>query len=153
MKMPPIDMIGAVMSTVQVSWTNSWTCWTSLVVRVSSDGVPNRAVSSDTHACARPEVHLADGADHLQPGDAEHHPTELHDPWQITSGDAVVDDRGVDGGQVQGRERAYQLEARHDREQRAIRTCVPSQQRPQHPVTVAYRPWRSCVRQGHLRIR
>ena len=46
MKMPPIDMIGAVISMVQVSWTSSWICWTSLVVRVSSDGAPNRAVSS-----------------------------------------------------------------------------------------------------------
>ena len=46
MKMPPIDMIGAVISIVQVSCTSSWICWTSLVVRVSSDGAPNRAVSS-----------------------------------------------------------------------------------------------------------
>ena len=46
MKMPPIDMIGAVISIVQVSCTSSWICWTSLVVRVSSDGAPKRAVSS-----------------------------------------------------------------------------------------------------------
>ena len=31
---------------MQVSCTNSWICWTSLVVRVSSDGAPNRAVSA-----------------------------------------------------------------------------------------------------------
>ncbi len=46
MKMPPTHMIGAVISIVQVSCTSNWICWTSLVVRVSSDGAPNRAVSS-----------------------------------------------------------------------------------------------------------
>jgi hypothetical protein len=39
-------MIGAVISMVAVTWTSTWICWTSLVVRVSSDGAPNRAVSS-----------------------------------------------------------------------------------------------------------
>ena len=46
MKMPPMDMIGAVISMVQVNCTRSWTCWTSLVVRVSRDGAPKRAVSA-----------------------------------------------------------------------------------------------------------
>ena len=94
-------MIGAVISIVQVSCTNSWICWTSLVVRVSSDGAPNRAVSSrreardvaedrraqvasDAHAGARPEVHRADGADHLQRGDREHDAAELDDPSQMS---------------------------------------------------------------------
>ena len=83
MKMPPIDMIGAVISMVQVICTSSWICWTSLVVRVSSDGAPNRAVScrreagdvvkdrrsqvaAEAHAGPRPEVHRADRAEHLQ---------------------------------------------------------------------------------------
>ena len=39
-------MIGAVISTVQVNCTSCWICPTSLVVRVSSDAVPNRAVSA-----------------------------------------------------------------------------------------------------------
>ena len=56
MKMPPIDMIGAVISIVQVSWTNSWICWTSLVVRVSSDGAPNRAVSSAEKLVTWPKI-------------------------------------------------------------------------------------------------
>ena len=38
-------MIGAVISIVAVIWTNSWICWTSLVVRVSRVAAPNRAVS------------------------------------------------------------------------------------------------------------
>ncbi len=103
MKMPPIDMIGAVISIVQVSCTSSWICWTSLVVRVSSDGAPNRAVSSaeklgdvvedrraqiaaEPHAGARPEVHRADGAHHLQRGDREHHAAEFDDPSQVALG-------------------------------------------------------------------
>ncbi len=45
MKMPPTHMIGAVTRTVAVIWTSTWICWTSLVVRVSSEGAPNRAVS------------------------------------------------------------------------------------------------------------
>ncbi len=45
MTMPPTHMIGAVISIVHVICTSSWICWTSLVVRVSSDGAPNRAVS------------------------------------------------------------------------------------------------------------
>ena len=45
MMIPPTHMIGAVISTVHVNRTSTWTCWTSLVVRVSSDGAPNRAVS------------------------------------------------------------------------------------------------------------
>ncbi len=43
--MPPMHMIGAVISIVAVNSTSSWICCTSLVVRVSSDGAPKRAVS------------------------------------------------------------------------------------------------------------
>ena len=45
MKIPPAHMIGAVTSTVHVICTRNWICRTSLVVRVSNDGAPNRAVS------------------------------------------------------------------------------------------------------------
>ena len=45
MMMPPTHMIGAVTRMVVVIWISTWICWTSLVVRVSSDGAPNRAVS------------------------------------------------------------------------------------------------------------
>ena len=38
-------MIGAATSTVQAICTRNWIWRTSLVVRVSSDGAPNRAVS------------------------------------------------------------------------------------------------------------
>ncbi len=45
MTMPPTDMIGAVTNTRQVICTRNWICRTSLVVRVSNVGAPNRAVS------------------------------------------------------------------------------------------------------------
>lgn len=45
MMMPPIDMIGATTSIVTLISTSIWTCWTSLVVRVISDGAPNRPTS------------------------------------------------------------------------------------------------------------
>ena len=45
MMIPPTHMMGAVTSVVAVICTSTWICWTSLVVLVSSDGAPNRAVS------------------------------------------------------------------------------------------------------------
>ena len=45
MKIPPTHMIGAATSTVHAICTRNWIWRTSLVVRVSSVGAPNRAVS------------------------------------------------------------------------------------------------------------
>ena len=42
-EMPPTHMIGADTSSVNVSIASICTCWTSLVVRVISDGVPKLA--------------------------------------------------------------------------------------------------------------
>lgn len=38
---PPTSMIGAITMIVSVIMTNIWTCWTSFVVRVMSEGAPN----------------------------------------------------------------------------------------------------------------
>ena len=43
--MPPTHMIGAVTIIVKVISTSICTCWTSLVVRVISDGAPNLPTS------------------------------------------------------------------------------------------------------------
>ncbi|CAB4852301.1 unannotated protein [freshwater metagenome] len=45
MMIPPTHMIGADTIIVQVSRTSICTCWTSLVVRVMSEGAPNRVIS------------------------------------------------------------------------------------------------------------
>ena len=42
---PPTHMIGAPIISVHDITTSICTCWTSLVVRVISDGAPNRAIS------------------------------------------------------------------------------------------------------------
>jgi len=44
--MPPTSMMGAVTSMVSAIWTKSCTCWTSLVLRVISEGVPKRFISA-----------------------------------------------------------------------------------------------------------
>ena len=41
MMIPPTHMIGAAIIIVQVITTSIWTCWTSLVLRVISEGAPN----------------------------------------------------------------------------------------------------------------
>ena len=45
MMIPTIIMIGAPMSIARVIKTSICTCWTSLVVRVMSDGAPNLLIS------------------------------------------------------------------------------------------------------------
>ena len=42
---PPIAVIGARIIMLSAIMTTCWTCWTSLVLRVISDGVPNRLTS------------------------------------------------------------------------------------------------------------
>ena len=44
--MPPTARIGAMIIMFRPIRTTIWTCWTSLVLRVMSDGVPNRLSSA-----------------------------------------------------------------------------------------------------------
>ena len=96
MTMPPMIMMGAVTMTVRPMNTTVWTCCTSLVLRVMSEGDPNRATStcekvSTFRNTPRPEVpaeahgdlgapehgeHRGDGHDH---GDDEHQRADLED--------------------------------------------------------------------------
>ena len=43
--MPPTAMIGAMIMMLNAITRTIWTCWTSLVLRVISDGVPKVLVS------------------------------------------------------------------------------------------------------------
>ena len=43
--MPPTHMIGAMTMSVRAACTNTWTCWTSFVLRVMSEGVPKWFIS------------------------------------------------------------------------------------------------------------
>lgn len=50
---PPTHMIGAETIIVNVISTSIWTCWTSLVVRVISEGAPNVPTSRAEKDCTR----------------------------------------------------------------------------------------------------
>ena len=54
--MPPTHMIGADSSSVNVMIASIWTCWTSLVVRVISDGVPKWLTSRSENCCTRLKI-------------------------------------------------------------------------------------------------
>ena len=51
--MPPTHMIGADTSSVNVIRASIWTCWTSFVVRVISDGAPKWPTSRAENDCTR----------------------------------------------------------------------------------------------------
>lgn len=51
--MPPTHMIGADTSRVNVISASICTCWTSLVVRVISDGAPKWPISRAENDCTR----------------------------------------------------------------------------------------------------
>ena len=53
MMIPPTHMIGAVTMRVKASRTSIWTCWTSLVVRVMSEGAPKWPTSRVEKAWTR----------------------------------------------------------------------------------------------------
>ena len=50
---PPTLMIGAITINVSATCKKIWICWTSLVLRVISDGVPNRFISRAEKDCTR----------------------------------------------------------------------------------------------------
>ena len=128
--MPPTIMIGAETIIVKVISASICTCWTSLVVRVISDGAPkwptSRAEKSCTrskmaarmsrpsrHGDLRSEVDGADGADDLHQRDGEHDAADAHDVAGVALDHAVVDDVGVERGQVERGEGLHQLQ-QHD---------------------------------------
>lgn len=51
--MPPKHMIGAATISVKPISTSIWTCWTSLVVRVISEGAPKEFSSRAEKLCTR----------------------------------------------------------------------------------------------------
>ncbi len=55
-------------------------------------------IAAESHAGSGPEVDRADGAEHLKRGDRQHHAAQVDDGAQVALGDAVIDDRRVDGG-------------------------------------------------------
>ena len=113
-----------------------WTCWTSLVSRVISDGAPNwptsRAenslhpaktaahVPAHGHRGPGAEVDRADRADDLDQRHREHDAAGPHDVAGVAGDHAVVDDVGVQRGQVQRGQRLHELQ-QHDHDDRSLR--------------------------------
>ena len=56
MRNPPTAMSGAVIITVSATCMNIWTCWTSLVLRVISDGAPNVFISRSANVSTWPKM-------------------------------------------------------------------------------------------------
>jgi hypothetical protein len=145
MATPPTHMIGAATSIVQDTSTSICTCCTSFVLRVISDGRAEAAqlvrgeladaveegradVAAEAHPGARPEVDRRDRAHDLEQRDGEHPAAGFHDVPGVAAGDAVVDDVGVEAGQVQRRHRAHELQGHHGGERAPVRAQVPSEQ-------------------------
>ena len=97
MMTPPTMVIGAATSSVHVISTSICTCWTSLVMRVISDGAPKRPtswaekpvtrwnrrgadVAPEAHGRPGAEVDGADGEDDLDQRDGQH---EAADPPDV----------------------------------------------------------------------
>ena len=53
---PPIIMMGAWTIMKAVIMTSCWTCWTSLVVRVMSEGAPNWLTSRELKLSTRSKI-------------------------------------------------------------------------------------------------
>ena len=128
MMTPPTHMIGAITRIVTDITMSSWTCWTSLVERVISDGAPNiptsLAENVSTRCSTPPRISrpapIAACAPKYTDADEATICTQLtaasqhrcsrcnrYRPWS-----PVVDDVGVETGQIERRDNRDQLEYR-----------------------------------------
>ena len=135
---PPTAISGAVTITVSAISTSICTCWTSLVLRVISDGAPNVFISRSENLCTARNMRRAHvAADrHRRPrgeverddrrraatrnDDQQHQAADAHDVAGVARGHAVVDDVGVELGQVQGADDLQDQQADDDREVAAV---------------------------------
>ena len=132
---PPTIMIGAETAIVQAISTSICTWVTSLVLRVISDGAPKSCTSRVekvptrwNRAARRSRPRLIEVRAPNQTalteqttwssGDAEHHGTGADDVAGVAGGHALVDDVGVQAGQVEHRHDADELQHHDGGEQR-----------------------------------
>ena len=137
MKMPPRAMIGAVMAIEQTITPSSWTCWTSLVMRVISDGAPSWLTSrwendvtrwKRSLRTSRPkpiaalaETYMAPMAKTIwMPATPSMTPPSPPDVVGVAGEHAVVDDLGVDGRQQQRAARLHDLQDEQQDQQPAV---------------------------------
>jgi hypothetical protein len=148
MTTPTTIVIGAAIAMVHVITTSIWTCCTSLVIRVISDGAPNAPtsggelgdlveeglaqVATEAHGDLAAEVHGADGEHDLEDREGDHEGAGRPDVADVTGDDALVDDVGVERRQGQRRGRLHRRQRDDAQQHLAVRTEVRSQQSDQH---------------------
>jgi hypothetical protein len=97
-------------------------------------------VAAEAGTGPRAEVSSPYRAQHLQACHREHDRAQSDDGVGVPGRDAVVDDRGVDGGKIQRRQCADRLQHHQHRHESAIGPDVLAQQCQEHWATVAHRP-------------
>ena len=149
MTMPTTIVIGAPIAIVQVITTSICTCWTSLVMRVISDGAPNAPdlacrevgdlveearpeVAPEAHRDLRTEVHSGRRTRPLHERDEEHQRALALDEAHVAHQHALVDDVGVQRGQEQRGGGRHGLEQHHDAEELSVGPKLPAEEADQH---------------------
>ena len=155
-------MIGADTNIVKPISTSICTCWTSLVSRVMSDGAPkcctSRAEKVPTRRKiaarrSRPKDIAVRAANHTaatahsawSDRDGEHHRAALDDVGGVAEHDALVDDLGVEAGQVEHRQGAEELERDDGGDRALVRREVGADEPEEHQSTFVSRPSRTVV--------
>src|SRR5204863_4991409 len=127
MNTPPTAMIGALTRIVRAIWRKSCTCWMSFVLRVMSDAVPNRFISRAEKLCTRSKTAARTSRPTLievsdakytamiantprTERDPEHESADTPDVVRVALGDPVIDDVGVEVGEVEVRDRLQEQE-------------------------------------------
>ena len=142
--MPTTMVMGAPTASVQAITTSSCTCWTSLVIRVMSDGAPKcptsraeKSVTGGTARRARPgrspwppwprsrRRQMANTTWTRVKPEHDRRPMRADVAW-LCREDAVVDDVGVEGRQGQGGTSARPGGGRRGQEQRSVRAQMGS---------------------------
>ena len=155
---PPIVRIGAEIMMFSASRTSVWTWVTSLVLRVMRLAGPNvltstwenawtlrkialRDVPPEAHRDPGREEHGDDRGDHQRERDDEHEAARPQDVVGVALGDAVVDDVGVELGQVQVRDRLDQQQEQDEGDRRLVGREVLAEQ-ADHAGATSGAPWR-----------
>ena len=155
---PPTIMIGAATIRVQLISTSICTCWTSLVSRVISDGAPKCCTSRWEKAptrwkipartsrpkliAVRAENQTAVTEQHdLEQRHPEHHHAGVQDVRRVAGRDSLVDDVGVQAGQVERRHRADELQGDHGGQPASVGLQVGAHESEQHQRTCLRTPW------------
>ena len=145
---PPMIVMGAATKSVQTMTTSVCTCVTSLVMRVMSDRRPERGdvlgrevgdpveqraahVASEGHGGAGAEVDGGDREARLHERDGEHQAAGPPDVVGVAGDDALVDDVGVEGREVERAHHLHERERHHDRQQPAVAQQVGAEQSEQ----------------------